>query len=688
MSAETFLSATANGVYQGTLVAILVGLVLRMVRTNAATRYAVWFGTLLLVTALIPVHLLLASLAHPAILPAATQPKPTLKAVTPAPSLTEAAALPTEDVAASPEPQANECAAGGIDTLLLCDVAEAHDEAPGGASISRDEPAILPAQNLLPSNEPSISKWPSWNFETSISLPHSICLGLLSVWVLIVAGRGALLARRLVDVRRLKASSRSASQGLQSLFHNLRGSLRTRRNVRLNISDTQRTAVVLGFIHPAVLLPGEMDETASRGEAEDILRHELAHVARWDDWGNLLQQTIQGALFFHPAAWWISGELALEREIACDDHVLEASGRPRDYALTLANVASRMSQCRPLLAPGVLNNNSQLQKRITMILNTHRDRSPRLAKSRLGFFTSATALLAVLAINAGPRLVLAQSAPSPAPKAEASVSPGPDGDDSDPRFKVDAPEAATVVCAGTVAAPALEAQVADVAPSAQVAELVAVSGAHTMALEAPEAPEPPEPPEAQEAPEAPEPPEAPEAPEAGLSKSHLSVEQRLERIERTLERLQARMEKSQHRIDSFSGGQGHNMAHGAAWSWSGDDFGAKRMADDAKRMADDAKRQAEDGKRQAEMAMRDIAKFNANDFGRMQKDKLDAEANASRAELQALRSARQSLDREMGNLDRQIQRLEQDMVKLKKDVQKNHSDDADDAPKAKTIQKD
>ena len=46
---ERLLSATANGLYQGVLVALLAGLALRwFVRTNAATRHAVWFGVLAL----------------------------------------------------------------------------------------------------------------------------------------------------------------------------------------------------------------------------------------------------------------------------------------------------------------------------------------------------------------------------------------------------------------------------------------------------------------------------------------------------------------------------------------------------------------------------------------------------------------------------------------------------------------
>ena len=60
-----------------------------------------------------------------------------------------------------------------------------------------------------------------------------------------------------------------------------------------------------------------------------------------------------------------------------------------------------------------------------MILNTHRNRSPRLAKARLGFMTSAAALIAVLAIYSGPRLVLAQTqTPTPAPASPAPAAPG------------------------------------------------------------------------------------------------------------------------------------------------------------------------------------------------------------------------------------------------------------------------
>src|SRR5271155_5255403 len=105
MSAETFttcerlLSATANGVYQGILVAALAGLTLRFFpRTNAATRHAVWFGVLLFVTALIPVHLFLSFRPRPE-MPAATTP--------PASSMMDATLAPLDEGNAAEPPMAN-----------------------------------------------------------------------------------------------------------------------------------------------------------------------------------------------------------------------------------------------------------------------------------------------------------------------------------------------------------------------------------------------------------------------------------------------------------------------------------------------------------------------------------------------------------------------------------------------------
>jgi len=234
---------------------------------------------------------------------------------------------------------------------------------------------------------------------------------LLSVCLLLSAARLFMLLWRLRQIRMLKLQSLPASEALNELFRGLVSRLGAGRKVELKTLPTAKSSFVLGFLHPVILLPAEPMEPA---EAEPILRHELAHVRRRDDWANLLQHFILAAFPFHPAVWWISRRLSLEREIACDDYVLQSSAHPHAYALLLANLAARMQRCPPLLAPGASNNKTQLQQRIDMILNTRRNTSPRLAAKWLTFMASTAALFAVTALCLAPRIVLAQSAAAPA----------------------------------------------------------------------------------------------------------------------------------------------------------------------------------------------------------------------------------------------------------------------------------
>jgi hypothetical protein len=72
-----------------------------------------------------------------------------------------------------------------------------------------------------------------------------------------------------------------------------------------------------------------------------VLLHELAHLGRGDDWTNLFEKLLKSFFFFHPAFYWIEARLALEREMACDELVLERTRNPRAYARSLVSLAER-----------------------------------------------------------------------------------------------------------------------------------------------------------------------------------------------------------------------------------------------------------------------------------------------------------------------------------------------------------
>jgi hypothetical protein len=137
--------------------------------------------------------------------------------------------------------------------------------------------------------------------------------------------------------------------------------------------------------------------------------------------------------------------LTVEREIACDDHVLAATHTPRSYALFLTEFAGRRQGHVVVAAPAAWSSQNQLTERINMILDVNRNSSPRLACLRLGILTAAATWIAILGLTTGPRLVFAEenanNNPSVDQTAEVSTqvaedsAPPPATTESGPRQK-------------------------------------------------------------------------------------------------------------------------------------------------------------------------------------------------------------------------------------------------------------
>jgi GWxTD domain-containing protein len=73
-------------------------------------------------------------------------------------------------------------------------------------------------------------------------------------------------------------------------------------------------------------------------QIELVLLHELAHIRRHDYLVNLLQSLIENLLFYHPAVWWLSKEIRMEREFCCDDIVVAVTADGPSYARALTNL--------------------------------------------------------------------------------------------------------------------------------------------------------------------------------------------------------------------------------------------------------------------------------------------------------------------------------------------------------------
>jgi len=126
---------------------------------------------------------------------------------------------------------------------------------------------------------------------------------------------------------------------------------------------------VAGFVSPKVLIPEELYPKLSSLELEQIVRHEMEHIRRWDDWTNIVQKFGLCLFPLNPILGWIERRLCIERELACDDCVLSAIASPKSYALCLTNLAEHSFLRRNLaLALGALGKRSELVYRVNRIL--------------------------------------------------------------------------------------------------------------------------------------------------------------------------------------------------------------------------------------------------------------------------------------------------------------------------------
>jgi hypothetical protein len=171
-------------------------------------------------------------------------------------------------------------------------------------------------------------------------------------------------------------------------------SLHIRRSVELFESAITRVPVVVGHFRPAILLPVSALTGLTADQLEAILAHELAHIRRYDYLVNLLQTLMETLLFYHPAVWWISRKIRIERENCCDDLAVAVCGNRLTYAQALLTMETLR---QPQLKFALAASGGSLLDRIRRLIDpTYRSSSQRAVS-----LSVAVVLLAIFALLIG-----------------------------------------------------------------------------------------------------------------------------------------------------------------------------------------------------------------------------------------------------------------------------------------------
>jgi beta-lactamase regulating signal transducer with metallopeptidase domain/predicted nucleic acid-binding Zn-ribbon protein len=212
------------------------------------------------------------------------------------------------------------------------------------------------------------------------------------------AGAALMALRLLLGLAWVRRRSRPGAYredpAWQAVLDRLAGSLGIGRKVILGLVDDLASPVTAGCLRPLVLVPASLATGMAPQLLEALLAHELAHVRRHDYLVNLVQSAIEILLFYHPAVWWLSHRIRVERELIADDLAASALGEPRRLALALSEL-DLFQLSTPQLAPGA--HGGKLMSRIKRLV---RPQSETL-NWKLALPALALALTAAIHAHAG-----------------------------------------------------------------------------------------------------------------------------------------------------------------------------------------------------------------------------------------------------------------------------------------------
>jgi hypothetical protein len=149
-------------------------------------------------------------------------------------------------------------------------------------------------------------------------------------------------------------------------------------------------------------------------------------VRRRDCQIQLLAHLALAVHWFNPLAWWAVRRLRIEREHACDDHVLRLGTRASDYADHLLQIArGLLPAAEPGWAAVAMARSSRLEARVAAILDPENPRRlPDRRATMIATVTTFVLLLPLAAVQPGAQAHGATHAPGQAPVHGVAHSSG------------------------------------------------------------------------------------------------------------------------------------------------------------------------------------------------------------------------------------------------------------------------
>lgn len=129
---------------------------------------------------------------------------------------------------------------------------------------------------------------------------------------------------------------------------------------------SEASPAVCGWLFPVLILPKNSPLLAP-ARLRAVLLHEFRHIRTGDTLLTWPLRILCAAYWFNPLLWYASHKWHEERELCCDEWVLQRIGleHRRSYLETLVDVVTRSSQSAPLqLTVNIVSTHTVLERRI------------------------------------------------------------------------------------------------------------------------------------------------------------------------------------------------------------------------------------------------------------------------------------------------------------------------------------
>ena len=229
-----------------------------------------------------------------------------------------------------------------------------------------------PTDPAAPENPgaPELPDAPAVNWRGIVTSP-TLWFGLWAAGAALWLGRYVWGYRRFAAL--VRASARPAGQGARDVL----AALSSTRQVDILESEYVHTPMLLGAVHPAIVLPGGVEND----RLADTLAHELTHARRHDLLYKWLTAAVTSLHWFNPLMVVVRREISRACELSCDEAVTRHMDGParKHYGETLLALAARPPKGMGVLATTLCEERTRLKERLVSVMKGKRQGTAALA---------------------------------------------------------------------------------------------------------------------------------------------------------------------------------------------------------------------------------------------------------------------------------------------------------------------